>query len=88
VDDVLAAPPVEDITDDEAVARVGEKEVVVTDGDGVLVAPGGVNRLLVMTSVDKGTADPTSTEYGGRKSKMCCVFWPVVQLQAGPSAQQ
>jgi hypothetical protein len=55
---------------------------------GVRVAPSGVSNELVATVVFSATDEPTSSEYSGRKSAMCCVLTPVVQLHAGPSMQQ
>jgi hypothetical protein len=52
------------------------------------VAPRGVKRELVIAVVSNTTFELTKTEYGGKKSSMCCVLAPVEQLQVGPSAQQ
>lgn len=68
--------------DDEVAVAVA---VVVA---GVRVAPSGVSNELVATFVNSATDEPTRSEYSGRKSAMCCVLTPVVQLHAGPSTQQ
>ena len=51
-------------------------------------APGGVARSVVLTLFNE-TDLPTTSEYGGKKSRMCCVLFRLsVQLQCGPSKQQ